>query len=148
MYNIFQKQIYIKHYNITRASHGKLTSLIKKRTFSVSQHQRPNHTLQQHRQYQDSIIYLSSSIHIEGDNLFLSLILSIHPFRTKPTQKNHINTLYFNQITKHLIVISTVPRKCKSFTNLNFIPIAEPFAIKFEHQSSNGVKKNAIIREN
>ena len=27
MYNIFQKQIYIKHYNIIRASLGKLTSL-------------------------------------------------------------------------------------------------------------------------
>ena len=26
MYNIFQKQIYIKHYNIICASHGKLTS--------------------------------------------------------------------------------------------------------------------------
>ena len=26
MYNIFQKQIYIKHYNIIRASHGQLTS--------------------------------------------------------------------------------------------------------------------------
>ena len=26
MYNIFQKQIYIKHYNIIRASHGKFTS--------------------------------------------------------------------------------------------------------------------------
>ena len=26
MYNIFQKQIYIKHYNIIRVSHGKLTS--------------------------------------------------------------------------------------------------------------------------
>ena len=25
IYNIFQKQIYIKHYNIIRASHGKLT---------------------------------------------------------------------------------------------------------------------------
>ena len=29
MYNIFQKQIYIKHYNIIRASHGKLTSYIQ-----------------------------------------------------------------------------------------------------------------------
>ena len=29
MYNIFRKQIYIKHYNIIRASHGKLTSLMK-----------------------------------------------------------------------------------------------------------------------
>ena len=28
MYNIFQKQIYIKHYYIIRASHGQLTSLI------------------------------------------------------------------------------------------------------------------------
>ena len=29
MYNIFQKQIYIKHYNIIRALHGKLTGFIK-----------------------------------------------------------------------------------------------------------------------
>ena len=29
MYNIFQKQIYIKHYNIIRAWHGKLTSIKK-----------------------------------------------------------------------------------------------------------------------
>ena len=29
MYNIFLKQIYIKYYNIIRASHGKLTSLNK-----------------------------------------------------------------------------------------------------------------------
>ena len=28
MYNIFQKQIYIKHYNIIRASHGQLTSFL------------------------------------------------------------------------------------------------------------------------
>ena len=27
MYNIYQKKIYIKHYNIIRASHGKLTSI-------------------------------------------------------------------------------------------------------------------------
>ena len=31
MYNIFQKQIYIKHYNIIRASHKKLTSYNKSR---------------------------------------------------------------------------------------------------------------------
>ena len=31
MYNIFRKQIYIKHYNIIRASHGKLTSYSKGR---------------------------------------------------------------------------------------------------------------------
>ena len=45
MYNIFQKQIYIKHYNIIRASYGKLTSLDikneackqeKKKNFDIS----------------------------------------------------------------------------------------------------------------
>ena len=29
MYNIFQKQMYIKHYNIIRASHGQLTSFLQ-----------------------------------------------------------------------------------------------------------------------
>ena len=34
MYNIFQKQIYLKHYNIIRASHRKLTSWSNSTHFS------------------------------------------------------------------------------------------------------------------
>ena len=34
MYNNFQKQIYIKHYNIIRASHGQLTNSYNEGSFA------------------------------------------------------------------------------------------------------------------